>query len=372
MFCVRAAALLVVCLAAGACSKSGEAPAPRGGGAIPVTVAAAQEKSVPVQLRAIGNVQPTESVTVRSRVGGTLQEIHFREGQDVKEGDLLFTIDARPLEAELRQAEANLMKDAAELENARREAARYEELFRKGFVAQSQYDQIRTRAASLEGTVRADRAAVQNARVQAGYATIRSPKTGRTGAVQVHEGDLIAQNQTPMVVINDLAPIEVAFAMPERELPGIQRYRAQSKLGVDAVLPQRNERIAQGQLTFIDNRVDPATGTIQLKATFANDPIVLWPGQFVNVVVSLSMEPNAIVVPSAAVQAGQQGNYVFAVKQDQSVEMRPVTVERTRGPESVVSTGLRAGETVVTDGQLRLVPGARITVKSGSVPQVGQ
>jgi multidrug efflux system membrane fusion protein len=366
VFVLRAAIVLALCAATVACSRSNDSPQAGRGGPVPVAVASAQQKPVPIQLRAIGTVQPTETVTVRSRIGGTLVKIHFKEGQDVREGDLLFTLDARPLEAELRQAEANLAKSSAELENARKEAARYEELFRKGFVAQSQYEQIRTRALTQEATVRADHAAVQNARVQAGYAKIRAPMTGRSGAVQVHEGDLITQNQTPMVVINELAPIEIGFALPERELPAVQRYRAaQGRLGVDAVTPKGGEPIAQGELTFVDNRVDPATGTIQLKATFANDPVTLWPGQFVNVIVTLATEP-AVVVPLAAVQTGQQGRYVFVVKPDRSVESRPVEAGRQVGEEIVVAQGVKPGETVVTEGHLRLFPGAKVQVQSDS------
>lgn len=331
---------------------------------VPVVVATAQEKSVPIQLRAIGTVQPTESVTVRSRVGGTLTKIHFKEGQDVREGDLLFTIDARPMQAELRQAEANLARSTGELENAQREAQRYEELVRKGFVAQSQYEQIRTRARSLEATVRADRAVVQNARVQTGYATIRAPMRGRTGAVQVHEGSLIAPNHTALVLINELTPVEIGFALPERHLPAVQRYRAgQGRLAVDAVSPKSSERIARGELTFIDNRVDPATGTIQLKATFANDPIMLWPGQFMNVVLTLATEP-AVVVPAPAVQTGQQGRYVFVVKPGATVDSRPVDAGREVEGQIVIAQGVKPGETVVTEGQLRLFPGAKVQAQA--------
>ena len=356
--------VVVLCASLGACSRSNETPPAGRGGPIPITVATAQQKSVPVQLRAIGTVQPSESVTVRSRIGGTLLKTHFKEGQDVREGDLLFTIDDRQIQSEVRQAEANLGKSAAELDNARREATRYEELLKKGFVAQAQYDTLVTRVRSLEGTVQADRAALQNTRVGAGYAKIRAPMSGRTGAVQVHEGDLISQNQTAMVVINELAPIDVVFALPERELPAVQRYRGdRGELGVDAVNAKSGEPLARGTLSFIDNRVDPATGTIQIKATFPNDPIMLWPGQFVNVVLTLATEP-AVVVPSAAVQTGQQGRYVFVVKPDGTVESRPVEAAREVDGEIVVAKGVQAGEMVVTEGQLRLFAGAKVQVQT--------
>jgi multidrug efflux system membrane fusion protein len=358
-------ALFVVTLGGAAACSRGPDRTERRPQAVPVTVASVQQKSVPIKLRAIGTVEPTNSVTVRSRIGGTITRIHFEEGQDVADGDVLFTIDRRPLEAELRQAEANLARSAAEMENARREAARYAELAREGFVARSQYEQIRTRAIALEATVRADRAAVENARVQLGYATIPAPIAGRTGIVPVHEGDLVKANDTALVVINRLTPIDVAFALPERELADVQRYRAQGPLDVAAVAQSGGAPLARGRLTFIDNRVDPSTGTIRLKATFANDPLTLWPGQFVSVVVTLATEP-AVVVPTQAVQTGQQGRYVFVVKADSTVESRPVTTGRDVGGETAIASGIQAGETVVTEGHLRLFPGARVEVRTAT------
>jgi membrane fusion protein, multidrug efflux system len=314
---------------------------------------------------------PTESVTVRARIGGTLLKIHFREGDDVTGSAVLFTIDPRPLEADLRQAEANLAKATAEQQNAEREAARYADLVRQGFVAQSQYDQLRTTAASLEATVRAARAAVENARVQLGYTTIRAPIGGRTGVVSVREGDLIQANTTALVVINKLRPIDVSFSLPERQLADVQRYRAQNTLHVTVAAPGGGQPLGEGQLTFIDNRVDPATGTIQLKATFRNDPVVLWPGQFTNVVLTLATEPG-IVVPTQAVQAGQEGRFVFVLKPDSTVESRPITVAREAGGDTVVTKGVTPGETVVTEGQLRLFPGAKVETRTAAAsPPVG-
>ncbi|HEV8308926.1 MAG TPA: efflux RND transporter periplasmic adaptor subunit [Methylomirabilota bacterium] len=358
--------LAVLCLTAVtvACSRSGEregrgaAPPP-----VPVIVATAVQKPMPVQLRAIGNVQPSETVTVRARVGGILAQVRFKEGQDVTEGQLLFTLDRGPLEAAVRQAEASLAKSRAEFENARRDAARYAELAQKGFVAQQEYDRLRTAAQALEATVQADRAVVENARLQMGYATIRAPIAGRSGALLVHEGDLIKANDTPLVVINRLRPVDIAFSMPERELPAVRQYRDQGTLAVDALAPQDAAPLGQGQLSFIDNRVDPTTGTIQLKATFPNGDGTLWPGQYVNVVLTLTTEPAAIVVPAQAVQTGQQGAYLFVVKADQTVESRPVRVARQVGAETVIAEGVGTGEAVVTEGQLRLVPGARVETK---------
>ncbi len=356
------AAAVSIALALVGCSRKSQSgdsrPAP-----LPVTVATAVQKPVPVQVTAIGNVVPTETVTVRSRVGGQLTAIDFKEGQDVEQGQTLFTIDRGPLEATVRQAEANLARDTVQLENARKDVARYAELVKQGFVAQQQYDQVRTAAAALEGTVRADRAALQNARIELGYATIRAPINGRTGALLVHLGDLIVANTTALVVVNRLRPIDVAFALPEQQLTDVRRYRDERTLTVDAV-DATGRPLAHGDLSFMDNRVDPTTGTIQLKATFANDPVVLWPGQFVSVVLTLTTEPRAIVVPTAAVQTGQDGRYVFVVKPDSTVAVHAVSVQRAVGAETVVASGVAPGESVVTTGQLRLFPGAHVEVKS--------
>jgi multidrug efflux system membrane fusion protein len=363
----RVLVLVLLAVLAAACSRGDEQQS--GGGtppAVPVTVATAVQKPVPVQLRAIGNVQASETVTVRARAGGIVAEIRFREGQDVEEGQVLFVLDRALLEATRRQAEAALARSRAQLENARKNAERYAELARQGFVAQQEYERFRTEAEALEATVRADRAVVENARLQLGYTTIRAPISGRTGARLVHEGDLVRINETALVVINRLRPIDVAFALPERELPGVQRYRAEGTLRVETLAPQSSTVLDAGELTFIDNRVAAATGTIQLKATFPNRDAVLWPGQYVNVVLTLTTEPAAVVVPTAAVQAGQQGPYVFVVKPDQTAESRPVRVARQVGAETVIAEGVAPGDTVVTDGQLRLVPGARVEVKTAA------
>ncbi|MGH7277661.1 MAG: efflux RND transporter periplasmic adaptor subunit [Candidatus Rokuibacteriota bacterium] len=360
----RVVFLLAAALAASACSRSEDqarAPAP-----VPVTVATVVEKPVPVQVRAIGNVLASNSVTVRSRVGGLLADIHFREGQEVREGELLFTIDRRVLEAELRQARANLAKSQAQLANARTEAERYARLVEQGFVARQQYDQVVTNLKALDATVNADRAVVENARIRLGYASIRAPISGRTGALQARAGDVVKPDDTALVVINRLTPIDVAFALPEQQLPDVQRYRAQETLEVIAVTPATGEPLARGELTFVDNRVDPATGTIQMKAMFSNDERTLWPGQYVNVVLTLTVDPAAVVVPTTAVQAGQAGRYVFVVKPDSTVETRPVAVAREVGPETVIARGVTPGETVVTDGQLRLFPGAPVEMKTAT------
>jgi multidrug efflux system membrane fusion protein len=323
------------------------------------------QKTVPVQIRAIGNVEAYSTVAVKSQIGGVLMRVHFREGEYVNKGALLFTIDPRPYEAALRQAEANLAKNTAQLENSRKEVRRYAELVKKGYVAQEQYDQISTNAASFEAIVNADLAVVENARLQLKYCYIYSPITGRTGNLIADEGNLIKANaDTAMVVINQVQPIYVTFSVPEQNLPEIKRYMAEGKLGVEAFLSKEDVNPEQGVLTFIDNAVDVATGTIELKGTFANKGKRLWPGQFVSAVLTLTSQPNAVIVPSQSIQTGQKGQYVFVIKNDLTVEDRPVIVGRTLNSETVIDKGLQSGERVVTDGQLRLVPGAKVEIKS--------
>ena len=331
---------------------------------IPVTVSIAIQKTVPVELRAIGNVQAYSTVTVKSKVGGELVGVHFTEGQDVKKGDPLFTIDPRPYEAALKQAEANLERDLAQAKHAREDARRYESLIQKGVVPQQQYDKFRTDADALEATVLADRAAVENAKIQLGYCSIHSPIDGRTGSLIVQQGNHIKAEDISLVVINQIVPIDVAFSVPEQFLSEIKKYMALGKLQVEALVPMDDERPERGVITFIDNAVDTNTGTIRLKGTFANREKKLWPGQFVNVVLTLTTEPNAIVVPTQAIQTGQEGQYVFVVKQDLTVESRPVVAGRSMNNETVVKKGLNPDEKVVTDGQLRLYPGAKAEIKT--------
>ena len=334
---------------------------------VPVTAAAVIQKTVPVQIRAIGNVEAYSTVSVKSQIGGILMRVHFREGQDVRKGDILFTIDPRPYEASLRQAEANLAKDNAQLENAREEVRRYGELVKRGYVAQEQYDQIQTNSASLGATVNADKAMLENARLQLKYCYIYSPITGRTGNLISNEGNLIKANaDASMVIINQIQPIYVTFSVPEQYLSEIKKYMSGGKVKVQAFITKGEENPEEGILTFVDNTVDPATGTIKLKGTFLNRVKRLWPGQFVDVVMILTMQPDALVVPTSAVQTGQKGQYVYVVKDDLTVEDRVITVGRTLNSEIVIDKGLQAGERVVTDGQLRLVPGAKVEIKKRS------
>src|SRR4030042_2546706 len=344
-----------------ACSKQ-SAPPPKP--PVPVTAGIVIQKAVPVQVRAIGNIEAYSTISVKSQIGGILARVHFREGQDVNKGDLLFTIDPRPYEAALKQAEANLAKDTAQLENARVEVNRYAELVKKGYVAQEQYDQIRTNADAFEATVNADKAMVENARLQLKYCYIYSPINGRTGNLIVNEGNLIKANaDTSMVVINQIQPIYVTFSVPEQYLRDIKKYMSSGKLKVEVVIGKDEKHPETGILSFLNNTVDTATGTIKLKATFTNRDRRLWPGQFVDVIVTLTALPDAVVVPSQAIQTGQKGLYVFVIKPDLTVEERQVVTGIAFGEETVVEDGLQPGDQVVTDGQLRLVPGAKVELK---------
>jgi multidrug efflux system membrane fusion protein len=354
--------LLLLAVFSSACSK--EKSGKPTSAPLPVTVGTTIQKTVPVQLRAIGNVQAYSTVSVKSKVGGELVRVHFTEGQDVKKGELLFTIDPRPYEAALKQAEANLERNLALAKNAQEDVRRYEFLIQKGVVARQQYEKFRTDSDALEATVLADRAAVENAKIQLGYCSIHSPIDGRTGSLIIQQGNIIKAEDINLVVINQIIPIYVAFSIPEQFLPEIKKYMASGKLQVEAIVPMNEERPERGVITFIDNTVDINTGTLRLKGTFANHQEKLWPGQFVNVVLILTTEPNVIVVPSQAIQIGQEGQYVFVVKQDLTVESRPVVAGRTVNGETVVQRGLRADEKVVTDGQLRLYSGAKVEINT--------
>jgi multidrug efflux system membrane fusion protein len=360
-------ALLAAAVLGGAgCEKKAPPPAAE---AVPVRVGQVVKKSMPVEIRNVGTVQPYTAVAVRALVGGEILQVHFREGQDVRKGDMLFSIDPRPYQAALAQAEAALARDRAQAANAEADSKRYEDLVAKDYVTRQQYDAVVANFKALGATVRADEAAVERARLDLSYCSIRSPIDGRTGAVMVQAGNLVKPNDVTLVAINQVIPIYLSFAVPERELDEIRRRQAQGRLYVQAEDAATGKPISKGELTFVDNMVDRATGTIGLKATFANQDRALWPGEFVNAVLTLATEPNAIVVPSSAIQNGQQGTYAYVVKSDQTVESRPVTVVRN-APDgaSVIGKGLAPGETVVTDGQLRLAPGAKIEVITGQGP----
>jgi multidrug efflux system membrane fusion protein len=354
-------ALFVATCACG--SKKEQGPARR----IPVLADTVIQKAVPVEINVIGNCQAYSTVAVKSMVAGEISQVHFTEGKDVAKGDLLFTIDPRPFEAALKQAQANLERDRVQAENAKINAQRYEALIAKQAVSRQQYDQFRTNAEALDATVRLDEAAVENAKVMLSYCFIRSPIDGRTGNLLITRGNLIKANDVPLITINQIKPIYVAFSVPEQNLAEIKKYRAAGKsLKVAAFFPNDATGPERGVLTFIDNTVDKTTGTIMLKGTFPNKKRRLWPGQFVNVGLTLTTQPHAVVVPSQAVQTGQQGHYVFVIKPDLTVEPRPVVVNRTINTETIIDKGLKAGELVVTDGQLQLFPGAKVEIKGSA------
>jgi multidrug efflux system membrane fusion protein len=391
--------------------------------AIPVVVDSVIQKSVPVQLHAIGNVQAFSTVSVKSLVGGEIVSVNFSEGQEVKKGDLLFKIDSRPFEAAVKQAEANLAKDlglvkqaeanlakdlaavkqaeanlsrdVAQAKNANVQAERYRSLVEKEVVSQQQYDQFRTNAEALDATVLADKAAIdnanatarasqeavenakatvladravlENAKIQLGYCSICSPIDGLTGDLLIHQGNIVKANDTlSLVVINQISPIYVTFSLPEQNLSEIKKYMGMRKLKMGAFIPNNDKPREQGVLSFVDNAVDSTTGTIQLKGMFINKEKRLWPGQFVDVVLTLTTRSNAVVVSSNAIQTGQEGQYVFVVKPDFTVESRPVVVNETVDQEAIIGKGLSPGETVVTEGQLQLVAGTKVEIKNST------
>jgi multidrug efflux system membrane fusion protein len=340
-----------------------EKKAARGPAAVPVSVALAEQRSVPFRLAAIGNVEAFSTVAVKARIDGQILAINFREGQEVKRGEVLIRIDARPFEASLKQAEANALRDAAGRDQARSQERRYKELLEKNFVSREAYAQIATNAHTADAVALASLAALENARLNLAYCTIASPIDGYAGRALLQAGNLVKANDVnPLVVINQVRPIYVNFAVPEQQLPAIRRHMAQGALLVDATATGAEKPLAQGSLVFVDNAVDPATGTIRLRARFDNRDAALWPGQFVNVRLQLYDEINAILVPSVAVQTGPKGQYLYVVKPDASVEMRSVTVDRSEGEFAVVK-GVAPGEQVVTRGALRLVPGTKVRVQ---------
>ena len=349
-------------LGAAACSRAGgNAAAPA---AVPVTVAIAEARDVPVELRAIGTVEAYSTVEVRAQVGGVIEKVHFREGEDVRAGDPLFSLDARPYQAALRSAEAALARDRIQSEMAARDLDRYGDLVKKEYVTQEEYDRIRSNAASLEATVRADEAAVENVRVALEYCSIRSTIDGRTGQLNVHAGNLVKENgDTPLVVINQVRPIYVAFSVPEENLDAVRAGQALAPLAVAVKSSGATGDPLTGRLTFIDNAVDRSTGTLRLKATFPNADRALWPGEFVDVGLEVATRHAAVLVPSRAVQTGQKGAFVFVLGADDTVAAREVVAGPLVDGTTVIEKGVNAGDRVVTDGQLRLVDGTKVAVK---------
>jgi len=321
--------------------------------------------SLPVMLQGVGNVEAYSTVEIRPQVSGPLLTIDFNEGEEVTKGQLLFTIDPRPFELAVKQAEATLAKDSGQSKTAEVQRTRYTQLPKSGLVAQSDFDTVQAQANSLLSTLELDKVAIETAKLQLQYTKIYAPVAGKTGALQVHVGSLVRTTDTsPMVVLNQITPVRVTFSLPAANLPEIRAGQAKGALLTEATPSGDTDTgVSTGTLSFIDNAVDPTTGSIKLKATFPNQDRRLWPGEFVQVRLRVSVDPHALVVPAAAIQNGVQGTYVFVVAPNRTVTLRTVKVARTDATSAVVSTGLQAGEEVVTDGQLRLTPGARISVR---------
>jgi len=385
---------ILILLLAGCSSEKAAAVAQQQAPAAPVLVSKAMLKSVPIEIQSVGNAEAYSSISVKSQIGGELTVVDFKEGTNVKKGDRLFVIDPRPYESQVAQAEAALAKDKAQLqaaqanlskemaqeEFAQAQAKRYSELLQKGLLAPDSAEQFNAQAKAASEAVRADRAAIDSmqaniaadqaaldrAKLQLEYCTIRSPIDGRTGQLMVKQGNVVKANDVDLLTINQLHPIYVTFTVPEINLPLIKTRMAAGKVSVVVYLQGQDEAVETGTLSFIENTVDSATGTIRLKALFDNRADKLWPGQFVRVVVRLNDLSNSIVVPVTAVQTRQDGKFVFVVKPDMTVEARPVVPGRTIERDVVIEKGLSEGESVVTTGQLRLVPGSRIQIKANS------
>ena len=354
--------MLTLIAAVGCMDKS--KPAGRSGGAAPVLVAKAHRKVVPVTLDAIGAVEPILTAGVRSQVTGVLRKVCFQEGHNVRQGDPLFEIDPRSFENALRSAEADLQKARVQLETSQAEVLRYRGLSELGMVSKEQFQSIQNNERTWQAAVLASEAAAENARLQLEFCSIRAPVGGRTGSLGAHEGDLIRANDAnvSLVVVNQLSPIYVSFNIPQQYLATIRRFQGAGRLKVMAAATDDGAAPVEGELTFIDNAIDATTGTLNLKATFLNQSHVLWPGQFVKIHVTLA-SPEVLVVPSSAVQNGQAGQHVFVIKDDHTAELRAVTVERSNESEAVITKGLTEGETVVTEGQLRVLPGKPVEIK---------
>jgi multidrug efflux system membrane fusion protein len=332
-----------------------------------VSVARATLQTIPVRLRAIGNVEAKTTVAVKARVDGQIVAVNFKEGQHVSKGDVLFELDPRAFEAALHQAEANLARDQANADHSAMQERRYADLLEKNFVSKDAYAQFRTNADTAGAVVKASREAVETARLNLQYCTIRSPIDGFAGRAMLQLGNVVKANDvSPLVIVNQVRPIYVAFAIPEQTLGEIRHYMAAGSLAVSVASKEegRGAPIAKGLLGFIDNTVDASTGTIKLRAEFDNRGLELWPGQFVSVSIDLHDQRDALAIPTLAVQNGPQGEYVFVLKPDSTVEVRKVTIARVEGDLAVLGQGLAAGEQVVTRGQLRLVPGAKVAVRA--------
>lgn len=380
-----------------ACSGESDTPADKTsqevrGTGVPVRVARAEQKDVPIQLHAVGNVEAYSTVEIRPQVDGELDRIYFKEGDSVKKGDMLFLLDARPFEYTLRESEANMARDMAQMKKAKEDARRYEDLVKRGVVSEQQYEQYRADYQALEAAVRADSATIEKAKLDIEYCSIRSPIDGRIGEILMDVGNTVEERSTTLAVINQTMPVYVNFSLPEQYLSDIRNYlAAEGSLAVYAYIPkgkssspggaldkdaasgtgtQTESQPAAGELSFINNEVNEATGTIMLKGIFENDDEALWPGKFVNVSLTLTTQEDAVIVPAKAVQTGRDGTYVFVVTSELTVESRPVVEGAKSGQDVVILEGLKPGERVVTEGHLRLAPGVKVTIKNGTENEV--
>ena len=343
------------------CGKK-KAPPPPG---VPVLAADAVSMDVPVKVDAIGTVQASNTVAITARVTGQILRVGFTEGEDVAKGALLFEIDPAPYKAAFDKALGDLETDQAKKANADVELARYTQLVNEALVTQEQYGSIAAAAEAADATVKADSASLEEARLDLEYCTIRSPIAGRTGAILVKPGNMVnAGSNSPLVTVNQIVPIQVAFTIPEQRLPDVRRYAAEGSLTVSALFPSDTTKTVAGDLTFIDNAVDTETGTIQLKATFPNEDKALWPGEFVRIALTLTELKGATVIPKSAVETSQEGQYVYVIKPDQTVDMRPVTVGVNLDDRVSVEKGIQPGDKVVTDGQMRLRPGSKVAIRT--------
>jgi membrane fusion protein, multidrug efflux system len=350
-------AILVLFLFSSCSGSKGTPPA------VPVTAEKAVARDVPQVISAIGSVEPFTSVTVKALVNGELQGVHFKEGSDVKKGDLLFVIDPRPYNAALKQAEADLIRAKAQASAAKSNAARSSDLIKEGYIASQQFDDVAAQSDSLQAEEKAAEAAVDSALLNLSNCSIRAPMDCRTGNILVQQGNVVKANDTSLVVLNQIAPVYVSFSVPEQQLDGIRAALSSGKVPVTAATSGGNP--VSGELTFLNNQVDTGTGSILLKATFANEYRTMWPGQFVNLDITLGTLKNAVIIPTQALQAGQQGSFVYIVKEDMTVEPRQVKAGQALGGSTAIIEGIRPGETVVTDGLLRLGPGVKVEIRDG-------
>ena len=355
--------VLLLCITAvfmNACSPKKKPPVNK---SVPVVVAVAVQKTIPIQMNALGSVEAFATISVRTQITAQIAKVLFKEGKDVKKGDLLLTLDCRTNEAALAQAQANLVRDKAQARYAEEQVRRYADLIKKDYVAKEQFDQIQANADALKATLKADEAIVESNRVLMQYCSIYSPIDGRTGMLKVNQGNIVKADDTEILTINQIQPIYVTFAVVEKDLPRVKKYSMEKTLTVEAFIPGE-ERPENGELTFVDNAIDRTTGTITIKGTFANKEKRLIPGQFVDVVLTLTVQSDAVLVPSQAVEQGQTGQYVYVIGPDSAAEMRKVTIGGEVKGETVIVTGLKPGERIVTDGQMRLNPGTKVIMKT--------